>query len=185
MKSSMSFIASRRQFCSRIVLAALSAGFLAGCNTTAGHETTRPLYSAIIVNVEPVRAKNIGAFADKIGTDLKQALTKTYSGAVSTGNASLPTLTIEVKSIYFGSAVPDAAMGISVTQPMITAFRSSNDTLDGDAVIRKNGHEIKRINFYTTNTRHVHNPLPEEDGQERLVELTQLYADRLRQELGD
>lgn len=186
MKSSMFFTVNRRNLYGLIAIATLSTAFLAGCNTMgSGHQSTGPLYSAIIVDVEPVRAKNLGGYADKIGERLKQALAKTYSGAVSAGNKSLPTLTVEVNSIYFGSSSSNAAMGIGANQPIMAGFRASNDTLDGDAVIRKAGHEIKRINFYTTNSGHVQNPLPDVDDKERLIELTQIYADRLRLELGD
>ena len=188
MKSSMFSTANRRSFVSKIAILGLSAIVLAACNTVGSNRVSAgPIYSAINVDVEPVRAKNIGAYADKIGAYVKQGLAKSYAGAVDSKNKSLPTLTVEIHSIYFGVFASESpmGMGLGMNQPIMPHFRSASDTLDGYAVIRKGGKEISRTNIYVTNERRDRNPISSMDDEERLIELTQRYAYELRRELGD
>jgi len=184
MKSLMFSTDNRGNFLSKIAILSLCTLFIAACNTVATNRVSSgPIYSAINVDVEPVRAKNIGEYADKIGAYVKQGLAKTYIGAIDTKNKSLPTLTVEIHSIYFGVAASDFSMGMN--QPIMPHFSSSNDTLDGYLVIRKGGKEISRTNLYVTNERRGHNPISSIDDEERLAELTQRYANEVRRELGD
>jgi hypothetical protein len=186
MKSLMSFIANRSRLLARLAFPVVVTSLLLACNTAFPNRVEAgPIYSAITVDVEPVRAKNIGEYADKIGAYLKQGLAKTYAGAVDSKNKSLPTLTVEVHSIYFGVYASDFSGNMGMNQPIMPHFRSANDTLDGYAVIRKGGKEIHRENIYVTNERRDRNPISSMDDEERLIELTQRYANELRRELGD
>jgi hypothetical protein len=170
----------------KLALSFFVTAFLAACNTAYPNRVEAgPLYSSITVDVEPVRAKNIGDYADKIGGYLKQGLAKTYAGAVDGKNKALPSLTVEVHSIYFGVFASDFSGNLGMNQPMMPHFSSANDTLDGYAVIRKGGKEISRTNIYVTNERRDRNPISSIDDEERLIELTQRYANELRRELGD
>jgi hypothetical protein len=184
MKLSMFSIANRRDFLKQVAVASASSLLLAAC-TTVGNVKTGPIYSAIVVDVEPVRAKNIGTYADKIGAYLKQSLSKTYAGGVDSGNKALPALTVEVHSIYFGAYGSDAPIGMGMTQTIRPMFRGANDSLDGYAVIRKGGKEVSRVNVYATHERRNQSPISSIDDEERLMELTQFYANQLRRELGD
>ncbi len=186
MKSSMFSTVKRREILKKITIAAFATFVVAGCNTIgANNVEAGPIYSSITVDVEPVRAKNIGAYADKIGAYLKQGLAKTYAGAVNSGNKALPTLTVEVHSIYIGSYGSDSPIGMGINQPIMPMLRGANDSLDGYAVIRKGGKAVNRVNIYATHQRRSPNPISSIDDDERLMELTQFYANQLRRELGD
>lgn len=186
MKSSMFSTDNRRSFFSKLALIGFATLVVTGCNTVGTNRVSAgPIYSAITVDVEPVRAKNIGDYADKIGAYVKQGLAKTYAGAVDSKNKALPTLTVEIHSIYFGVAASEFPMNMGINEPIMPHFRSSNDTLDGYVVIRKGGKEITRTNLYVTNERRDHNPISSIDDEERLAELTQRYANEVRRELGD
>ena len=186
MKSSMFYTDSRHDILSKLALIGFTALVVAACNTVGTNRVSAgPIYSAITVDVEPVRAKNIGEYADKIGAYVKQGLAKTYAGAVDSKNKSLPTLTVEIHSIYFGVAASEFPMNMGMNAPIMPHFRASNDTLDGYAVIRKGGKEISRTNIYYTNERRDRNPISSIDDEERLMELTQRYTYELRRELGD
>jgi len=186
MKSSMFSTDNRRKILSKLALICFSTFVVAACNTVGTNRVSAgPIYSAIIVDVEPVRAKNIGEYADKIGAYVKQGLAKAYAGSVDTKNKTLPTLTVEIHSIYFGVAASESPMNMGINQPIMPLFRSSNDTLDGYAVIRKGGKEISRTNIYYTNERRGRNPISSIDDEERLMELTQRYTYEVRRELGD
>ena len=186
MKSSMYSTDNRRNFLSKLAIFSVAAIVISACNTMGTSRVSAgPIYSAINVDVEPVRAKNIGDYADKIGAYVKQGLSKTYAGSVDSKNKSLPTLTVEIHSIYFGVASSDFSMGMGINQPIMPHFTLSNDTLDGYITIRKGSTVISRTNLYVTNERRGHNPISTIDDEERLIELTQRYADEVRRERGD
>ena len=81
MKSSMFSTDNRRGFFSKLALIGFATLVVTACNTVGTNRVSAgPIYSAITVDVEPVRAKNIGDYADKIGAYVKQGLAKTYAG---------------------------------------------------------------------------------------------------------
>jgi hypothetical protein len=184
MKSSMFSTDNRRSFFSKLALITFATLAVTACNTVGTNRVyAGPIYSAINVDVEPVRAKNIGDYADKIGAYVKQGLAKTYAGAVDSKNKSLPTLTVEIHSIYFGLGGGEMTVGIG--EPIIPSLSSSKDMLDGYVVVRRGGKEINRSNLYVTNFRNRRNPSDKIDDEERLAELTQRYTDEVRRQLGE
>ena len=183
MKSSMSFTANRRDFFTKIAIIATASTLLSACTTMGSTRVSSgPLYSAIKVNVEPVRAKNIGAYADKIAFYQNQALVDAYAGSVA-NTKSLPVLTVEIHSIYFGENASD---DFEVNTPFIMRRSTrTSDTLEGIAVIRQGGKEIRRQKILAVHLSTDHRQWSMADDERRLVELTQFFAYRLRQELGD
>ena len=182
MKLSMFSIANRRDFLKQVAVASASSLLLAAC-TTVGNVKTGPIYSAIVVDVEPVRAKNINGYADKIAFYQKQAMAEQYAGNIAAGNKSLPVLTVEIHSIYFGDSE-----GMDVEFGMMGKPHSSSrtaDTLEGVAVIRAGGKEIRRQKILAVHVSGDHARWSMADDEKRLMELTQFFAYRLRQELGD
>jgi hypothetical protein len=182
MKSSTFSTVNRRDFLKHIALASASTLLLVACNTT-GDVKTGPIYLAIVVDVEPVRAKNIDGYADKIAFYQKQAMAEQYAGNVVAGNKSLPALTVEIHSIYFGDT---GGMDFDSTTPnmMHSSFRTS-DTLEGVAVIRSGGKEIRRQKILAVHLSNDHSAWSMAGDEKRLDELTRFFAYRLRQELGD
>jgi hypothetical protein len=183
MKSSMSFTANGRDFLKKIAVVSTVGLLLSACMTMgATRVSSGPLYSAIKVDVEPVRAKNIGAYADKIGFYQNQALLDAYTGSVAT-TKSLPVLTVEIHSIYFGE---NASSDFEVNTPFIMRQSTrTSDTLEGIAVIRQGGKEIRHQKILAVHISTDHGQWSMADDEKRLIELTQFFAFRLRQELGD
>ena len=182
MKSSMFSTVNRRGFLKQTAVASATTLLLAACNTM-GNVKAGPIYSAITVDVEPVRAKNINGYADKIAFYQKQALAEQYAGNIAAGNKSLPVLTVEIHSIYFGDSE-----GLDVDFDITGKPRSSSrtaDTLEGVAVIRAGGKEIRRQKILAVHVSGDHARWSMADDERRLMELTQFFAYRLRQELGD
>ena len=182
MKSSMFSTVNRRGFLKQIAAASASTLLLTAC-TTLGNVKAGPIYSAIVVDVEPVRAKNINGYADKIAFYQKQAMAEQYAGNIVAGNKSLPVLTVEIHSIYFGD--PE---GVDIDLGRTGMPHSSSrtaDTLEGVAVIRAGGKEIRRQKILAVHVSGDHARWSMADDEKRLIELTQFFAYRLRQELGD
>jgi len=184
MKLSTYSIGNRRDVVKHIALASTAIFILSACTTMGGGNIkTGPIYSGIAVDVEPVRAKNIGAYADKIAFYQKQAMAETYAGNIASGNKSLPALAVEIDSISFGDT---GGMDIDVLSSGITHSSSrTTDTLEGFAILRANGQEIRRQKILAVHISGDHGRWSMADDEKRLVELTQFFAYRLRQELGD
>ena len=172
----------RRGFLTQFSITSVACLLLVACNTV-GNVNAGPIYSAIVVDVEPVRAKNIDGYADKIAFYQKQAMAEQYAGNVVPGKKSLPVLTVEIHSIYFGDT---GGMDFDSTSPsmMHSSFRAS-DTLEGVAVIRSGGKEIRRQKILAVHLSNDHSAWSMADDEKRLDELTRYFAFRLRQELGD
>ena len=184
MKSLMSSIVDRRRVITSLFLAPVVTSFATGCVTARTHTTTGPLYSAILVDVEPVRAKGIDSYADKIALYQKRGLAEVYQGAIAPGKA-LPTLTAEIHSISFGSETEMFAFSMGTNQSVFPRHVSITDWLEGFAVIRQGGKEIKRIKVLAAHRTDGHREWSMADDEKRLIELTRFFADRLREELGD
>ena len=184
MKSSMSFIVDRRRLLTALALTPVLALVPTGCVTGRTRTTTGPLYSALLVNVEPVRAKGIDGYADKIALYQKRGLAEVYQGAVAS-NKGLPTLTAEIHSISFGSETGDMEFSIGGAQPLFPRHVSITDWLEGFAVVRQGGKEIKRVKVLAAHRTEGHRQWSMADDEQRLIELTRFFADRLREELGD
>ena len=182
MKLSTFSTVDRRGFLKQVAVASASTLFLAAC-TTVGKVKTGPLYSAINVDVEPVRAKNIDGYADKIAFYQKQAMAEEYAGNIVAGNKSLPVLTVEIHSISFGD--PEGVDTDFGTTGMTHSSSRTSDTLEGVAVIRAGGKEIRRQKILAVHQSGDHSRWSMADDEKRLMELTQFFAYRLRQELGD
>jgi hypothetical protein len=184
MKLSTYSIGNRRDVLKHIIVASAATFLLAACTTMGGGNAKNgPIYTAIAVDVGPVRAKNIGAYADKIAFYQKQAMDETYSGNIAPGNKSLPALTVEIGSISFGDS---GGMDIDVLSSGITHSSSrTTDTLEGFAILRMNGREVRRQKILAVHISGDHGRWSMSDDEKRLIELTQFFAYRLRQELGD
>jgi len=184
MKSSMSSIVDRRRLVAGLLLAPILTTFTTGCVTGRTRTATGPLYSALLVDVEPVRAKGIDSYADKIALYQKRGLAEAYQGAVA-ANKGLPTLTAEIHSISFGSETGDMELSMGGAQSFFPQHVSITDWLEGFAVIRQGGKEIKRVKVLAAHRSEGHRQWSMNDDELRLIELTRFFADRLREELGD
>ncbi|MEY4091359.1 MAG: hypothetical protein RLZZ496_541 [Pseudomonadota bacterium] len=184
MKSSMSSIVDRRRLVAGLLLAPILTTFTTGCVTGRSRTETGPLYSALLVNVEPVRAKGIDGYADKIALYQKRGLAAAYQGAVA-ANKALPTLTAEIHSISFGSETESFSFTMGTNQPVFPQRVSITDWLEGFAVIRQGGKEIKRVKVLAAHRTEGHRQWSMADDEQRLIELTRFFADRVREELGD
>jgi len=176
MKSLMSSIVDRRRVITSLFLAPVVTSFATGCVTARTHTTTGPLYSA--------RPKGIDSYADKIALYQKRGLAEVYQGAIASGKA-LPTLTAEIHSISFGSETEMFAFSMGTNQSVFPRHVSITDWLEGFAVIRQGGKEIKRIKVLAAHRTDGHREWSMADDEKRLIELTRFFADRLREELGD
>ena len=184
MKSLMSSIVDRRRFVARLLLAPVVTSVTTGCVTGRNRTTTGPLYSGLFVNVEPVRAKGIDSYADRIALYQKRGLAEVYQGAIASGKG-LPTLTAEIHSISFGSRIEDIILPMGTNQPVFPRRVSVTDWLEGFAVIRQGGKEIKRIKVLAAHRRDGNRLWSMADDELRLIELTRFFAERLRDEVGD
>lgn len=184
MKSLMSSIVDRRRLITSLLLAPIVTTVTTGCVTGRQRTTTGPLYSALTVDVEPVRAKGIDGYADKIALYQKRGLAEAYQGAVA-ANKGLPTLTAEIHSISFGSEVEDFVFSMGANQPAFPQHVSITDWLEGFAVIRQGGKEIKRVKVLAAHRTEGRRQWSMADDEQRLIELTRFFADRLRDEVGD
>jgi len=184
MKSSMSFIVDRRRLVAGLLLAPILTTLTTGCVTGRSRTESGPLYSALLVNVEPVRAKGIDGYADKIALYQKRGLAAAYQDAVA-ANKGLPTLTAEIHSISFGSETESFSFTMGTNQPVFPQRVSITDWLEGFAVIRQGGKEIKRVKVLAAHRTDGRRQWSMADDEQRLIELTRFFADRVREELGD
>jgi len=184
MKSLMSSIVDRRRFVASLLLAPLVTSVTTGCVTGHNRTASGPLYSGLFVNVEPVRAKGINSYADKIALYQKRGLAEVYEGAIASGKG-LPTLTAEIHSISFGSEVESFSFTMGTNQPLYPRNVKITDWLEGFAVIRQGGKEIKRIKVLAAHRIDGNRQWSMADDERRLIELTRFFAERLREEVGD
>lgn len=181
MKSLMSFIAERRT----LIRATASFGFalaiaasgLLGPNAARADEA---LYSAIVVDIEPIRATGLGDFANPIGTAVKRALNRTYAGAINAKNKSLPVLVVEVETIYYGQE--EESFASSRMFPNLTQTR---DQMSGTAIVRKGKSELKRESILGNNVTQGSWPPIDDVKSGRLQALANQFAESVRYELGD
>lgn len=186
MKSLTSFIVNRRRLIAGLTLAPFAGVLTTACTTTGrtARANQGPLYSALLVDVEPVRAKGIDGYADKIARYQKQGLAETYQGAVAPGKG-LPTLTAEIHAISFGSETEAFSVTMGTARPAFPPHVSITDWLEGFAVIKKGGQELKRVKILASHRTEGHRQWSMADDEQRLIELTRFFAERLRDELGD
>ena len=184
MKSLMSSIVDRRRFVASLLLAPLVTSVTTGCVTSRNRTSTGPLYSGVFVNVEPVRSKGIGSYADKIALYQKRGLAEVYQGAIASGKG-LPTITAEIHSISFGSESEKFDFVIGNNQPFYPRRVSITDWLEGFAVIRQGGKEIRRVKVLAAHRMEGSRQWSMADDELRLIELTRFFAERLRDEVGD
>ncbi len=184
MKSSISSTVNRRRLITGLLLAPVLTVFTTGCVTGRPRTATGPLYSALLVDVEPVRAKGIDSYADKIALYQKRGLAAAYQGAIVSGKG-LPTLTAEIHSISFGSETEEFVFSMGTNRPNFPRHVSITDWLEGYAVIRQGGKEIKRVKVLASHQTEGRRQWSMADDEQRLIELTRFFADRLRDEVGD
>ena len=184
MKSLMSSIVDRRRFVASLLLAPVVTSVTTGCVTGRNRTASGPLYSGLFVNVEPVRAKGIDSYADKIALYQKRGLAEVYQGAIASGKG-LPTLTAEIHSISFGSEIENFSITMGTNQPVFPRRVSVTDWLEGFAVIRLNDKEIKRVKVLAAHRTEGRRQWSTADDELRLIELTRYFAERLRDEVGD
>jgi hypothetical protein len=184
MKSLMSSIVDRRRFITSLILAPVVTSVTTGCVTGRQRTSGGPLYSGLFVNVEPVRAKGIDSYADKIALYQKRGLAEVYQGAIASGKG-LPTLTAEIHSISFGSEVENFSFTMGTNQPLYPRHVTITDWLEGFAVIRQGGKEIKRVKVLAAHRTEGRRQWSMADDELRLIALTRYFAERLRDEVGD
>ena len=175
MKSSTLSIVDRR-----FVIAGFAALLTAACSTTARTgPASGPLYSGVEVDVSPLKATGLGDYADKVGRYTTRALLAGYGPLIAPKNKSLPVLTVQIRSMDFGQdsgiEMPDGT----------EHFVHTNDTLDTIVTLRKGATEISRQPALAVHSTPGKRRWSMQDDEARLVELTEFYAWRLRQILGD
>lgn len=181
MKFLMFSIAERRAF----LKAATCFGFALAIATLSvlsvkSARADDALYSAIIVDIEPIRATGLGDFANPIGTAVKRALSRTYAGAVNAKNKSLPVLVVEVETIYYGQEEES-----SISQRMFPNFTRTRDQMSGTAIVRKGKSELKRESILGNNMIQGSWPPIDDVKSGRLQALANQFAEAVRYELGD
>lgn len=181
MKSSMSFIVERRAvqklaayFGAAVVVAALSL------SNVKPAQAQDALYSAIVVDIEPIRATGLGDFANPIGSAVKRALSRTYSGAINAKNKSLPVLVVEVETIYYGQEEEEF-----ISQRMFPNLTRTRDQMSGTAIVRKGKAELKRETVLGNNVTQGGWPPVDDVKSGRLQALANEFAEAVRYELGD
>ncbi len=186
MKSLMSFTVDRRRLIAGLALAPLAGVLTTACNVTsrAARANQGPLYSALFVDVEPVRAKGINGYADKIARYQKQGLAEAYQGALAPGKG-LPTLTAEIHSISFGGEMESFPIMMGQSGSAFPQHVYVTDWLEGFAVIKKGGQEIKRVKILAAHRTEGRRQWSMADDEQRLIELTRYFAEQLRGDLGD
>jgi hypothetical protein len=187
MKLSKFSIADHRNIASypivRFVFAVLAVATVTACTTTGGYSRMKsgPIYSTLTVDVETVRSKNLGSYADVIARSEKAAIDATYAGQIEGKHSSLPSLLIEIDSIDMGI---EHDSGFSI-DPMRDGASEIMDTLDGFAVIKKGGKELRKDHVIVSRTYPENRPYSATDTQDRLNALTRAFAERARMQLGD
>ena len=184
MKSSTSFIVDRRQALAGLASFLSASLVLGGCVTSRVSADKGPLYSAVKVDVEAVRAKGIGRYADKIGFYQKRALDDLYRDVIAPARA-LPVLTVEVHSIIMGTESDDGPFDMGNRHITMFPSVSTTDWLEGYAVLSKGGQEIKRVKVLTSYRRRGNQVWSMAEDEKRLSELTESFALHVRIELGD
>ena len=184
MKSSMSFIVDRRRVLAGLASLVPASIIISGCVSSRVSSAQGPLYSAVKVDVESVRSKGIGSYADKIGFYQKRALDDIYRDVVAPARG-LPILTVEVHSIIMGTESEDGAFGLSNHRIGVFPSVSTTDWLEGYAVLSKGGQEIKRVKVLTSHRRKGSQVWSMAEDEQRLIDLTNSFAFRVRAMLGD
>lgn len=138
------------------------------------------LYSAIVVDIEPIRSTGLGDIANPIGTAVKRALNRTYAGAINAKNKALPVLVVEVETIYYGQEEET-----SISQRMFPNFTRTRDQMSGTAIIRKGKSELKREAILGNNVTQGGWPPIDDVKSGRLQALANQFAEAVRYELGD
>lgn len=181
MKSSMFSIAERRAvqklaayFVAAVVFAALSL------SSVKHAQAQDALYSAIVVDIEPIRATGLGDFANPIGAAVKRSLNRNYAGAIDTKNKSLPVLVVEVATIYYGQEEETFISRQIFPNPIRT-----RDQMSGTAIVRKGKSELKRASILGSNTTPGSWPPIDDVKSGRLQALADRFAEAVRDELGD
>lgn len=182
MKSSMSSIVNSRQFLRTyifaVVLAALVPLFcLAISRPVLAGEA---LYSAIVIDLEPIKATGLGDFANPIGAAVKRALNKTYAGSIDAKNKSLPVLVVEIATIYYGQEEEKF-----ISNRIFPMLMQTRDQMSGTAVVRKAKSELKRKSILGTSVKQGGWPPINDVKSGRLDALAIQFADTVRDELGD
>jgi len=170
-------------FVAWLMIGAVAAVTLAACTTTGEMARVKsgPLYASVAVDVETVRAKNLGDYADVIGRSEKAAIGVVYAGQVQPKNTALPALVIEIDSIDMGV---DHDVGM-----MMGRFynRGSEiiDILDGYVIVRKGGKDQRKEHVVVSRTYSENRLNSSTDTQDRLDALTRAFAEQARSQLGD
>lgn len=177
----MSFIAERRAaltlaayFGAAIVVAALSL------SSVKPAQAQDALYSAIVVDIEPIRATGLGDFANPIGAAVKRALNRVYAGAIDAKNKSLPVLVVEVETIYYGQEEESFGSGRRLFN-----FTQTRDEMSGAALVRKGKTILKRESILGNNITQGGWPPIDDVKSGRLQALANQFARAVRYELDD
>lgn len=177
----MSFIVKRHLFFKlvRVSLVALFGIALSSIAKTENAEAADALYSAIRVDIEPIKGTGLGDLANPIGAAVKRSLAKTYAGLIDTKSKSLPILIVEVETIYYGNEQD------TFISHMARHFTHTLDQMTGTAIVRKGNRDLKRVSVLGNNTTQGGWPLMDDVKSGRLQALTDRFADAVHDELGD
>lgn len=181
MKSSMCSIVERHAFVKTLGLAfvCLASFPILSVLTAAQTKADEALYSAIIVDVAPIRATGLGDLANPIGAAVEKALNRTYSGSLNKKKKSLPILVVEVETIHYGQ---EEETFVSKFAPRLTR---TLDQMTGTAIVRKGKTEHTRISVLANNSTPGGWPLADDVKSGRLQALAERFADAVRSELGN
>lgn len=177
----MCFIAERRAFIKASSLAAFAFAIIALCGVTHPNKAYagEALYSAIIVDIAPIKATGLGDFANPIGAAVKRSLNRIYSGALDPRNKSLPILVVEVETIYYGEEQEQFSSGF------FRHFTETRDQMSGTAIVRKGKSELKHVSILGTSSRSGSWPLIDDEKSGRLDAIAMQFAVAVRDELGN
>jgi hypothetical protein len=170
-------------FVTRLMIGAVALIAVTACTTTGGLSRVKsgPLYASIAVDVETVRAKNLGDYADVIGRAEKAAINAVYDGQVQSKNSALPSLVIEIDSIDMGV---EHDVGFSI-DPLKDHGSQIIDMLDGYAIVTKGGKDQRKEHIIASLIYPENRAYSPTDTQDRLNALTRVFAEQARSQLGD
>ncbi|MCP8937064.1 hypothetical protein NK718_00905 [Alsobacter sp. SYSU M60028] len=159
----------------RILLAGGASLALAGCVTA--QVSTPQRYSAVIVDVDTLRAKGLGLFADRVQAGIADAASRLLAGMVNPSDKSAPKLVLRITSVSFTEPMSEGPGGGS-------GSGESTDYMEGEALIVSKGAVIERVPMlggYTSRWFDVLNPMGD---PLRLQALCDFWVGWMRKKLG-
>lgn len=182
MKSSMFFIAERRILIKAATALCVALVMMIASSTVfvKSAKAGEAIYSAILVDLAPIKATGLGGFADPIGVAVKRALLNVYGGNINPKDKSLPVLVVEVETIYYGQE--EEPFG---ARRHVFSFAQTRDEMSGTAIVRKGKTELKRESILANNITQGGWPPIDDVKSGRLQALANQFARAVRYDLDD